>query len=289
MRRILLVLVGLLGVGTIVTGAALAVVLTPVTASESGTGAVAVLLAGLAIAAVKLYRSATKEDTVASAPWTGQGALVSGTPEETGDPAAVTGAELASLVDQACERAQEAETVEEGFSVVRPPLRETLERVLVASGIDRATVDEGLANGDWTDDRIAAAVVDRRVQRPTVSFRDRVRIWLFPERVVRRETARAVAAISECADAELPPVVGQRAPRSMPTVAPPLGTLQRAADGTLQRASSPAVSNGSQTQNGAGPTADGAGADTSGEAASAIDDDEPSDLADLYREVWDDA
>ena len=294
-----------MGVGAICTGAALAVVLTPVTASEAGAGALAVLLAGLAIAAVKLYRSGTADDTVALPPWTSQGALVSGTPEETGDPADVTGAELAALVDQACDRAQEAETVEDGFSVVRPPLRETLERVLVTSGIDRAVVDDVLASGDWTDDRIAAAVVDDRVDRPTVSLRDRIRIWLFPERIVRRETARAVAAIAVCADEELPPVVGQRAPRSMPTVAPPLGTLQRAADGTLQRARRPSPTNGSRTQDSsAGP--DGGDDDASADPSQAGDDvsaesrfntEEPSDSEpdsrtdsdDLVGEVWDDA
>lgn len=289
MRRIWLVLVGLLGVGTIVTGVALAVVLTPVTASEAGAGALAVLLAGLAIAAVKLYRSAIDDETVAAPPWTSAGALVSGTPEETADPADVTGADLATLVDRACERAQEAETVEEGFSVVRPPLRETLERVLVASGIDRAAVDDALATGAWTDDRIAAAVVDERVQRPTVSFLDRVRIWLFPERVVRIQTARAVAAIAECADTELPPVVGQRAPRTVPSVAPPLGTLQRAADGTLQRASRPAASDTPRTQDGAAQAANGDEGDPSSDDGSGTDSTEPAAPAALHDEVWDDA
>ncbi|MFB6173903.1 MAG: hypothetical protein ABEI39_04595 [Halobacteriales archaeon] len=239
MRRWVTAVVVVLGLAATGAGLVLAVTLTPVTASEAGAGAFVVALAGLVIAAAKLYRSGADDETVAPPPWTEEGALVAGTPEETADPADVTGADLATLVEDACERAREADTVADGFSVVRPPLRETLERVFVAGGADREAVDRLLASGEWTDDRVAAAVVDERVQRPTMRLRDRVRVWLFPERVVRRGTARAVGAIADAADRELPPVVGQRAPRSMPTLAPALGTLQRQADGRLQRARRP--------------------------------------------------
>ncbi|MFC7196011.1 hypothetical protein ACFQL4_17525 [Halosimplex aquaticum] len=129
-------------------------------------------------------------------------------------------------------------------------------------------MEDLLASGAWTDDPVAAAVLDERVEPPRRSLRGRIRAWLFPERIVRRQAARAVAAIADAADEELPPVVGQRAPRTVPTLAPALGSLQRSVDGTLQRAS-------------ASPSVDSA-ADASGEATGgdAIDTDADGDATD---------
>jgi hypothetical protein len=295
-NRWLAALVAALGTVAIGAGLVLAVALTPVTASEAGGGALAVALVGAVLAVAKLYRSGADAETVAPAPWEEGGELVEGTPEETADPADVTGAELAELVDEACERAREAETVEEGFAVVRRPLGETLTRVLAAGGADPDQVEGALATGAWTDDRVAAAVVDERVDLPRASLWGRLRAWLFPERVVRRGTARAVAAIDDAAERELPPVVGEDAPRTAPTVAPALGTLERAADGTVQRAG--AVERGPK-QDGGDPTdgdEDGGGDGSGAESDSAPDDDgtpaevdEADEAEDLIGEVWDDA
>jgi hypothetical protein len=284
-RRVVTALVVALGTLAIVGGLALAVVLTPVTASDAGAGAAVVVLVGVGLTVIKLYRSGGDE-TTAPPPWTEAGALVDGTPEETADPADVTGAALAPLVDDACERARDAETVEDGFEVVRPPLRRTLADVLVAGGTDPAAAERRLASGDWTDDPVAAAVVDESVRRPSGTLRERVRAWLFPERVVRRETARTVRAIAETAEETLPPVVGQRAPRTVPTLAPSLGSLQRAADGTLQRASGPATdgSAGTELSNG---RAEPAKSQTEGGESVATDGEPHADSLD--EEVWDDA
>jgi len=284
-------LVGVAGVAGIGAGLLLAVALTPVTASTAGTGAIAVALAGVAVAAGKLYRPGADAETVTPAPWEEGGGLVDGTPEETADPADVTGDELAALVGDARTRAREADAVQEGFAVVRPPLRETLSRVLAAGGADRDDVDEALASGAWTDDRVAAAVVDERVAFPRVSFRARLRAWLFPERVVRRGTARAVAAVDEAAERELPPVVGGDAPRTVPTLAPALGSLQRAADGTLQRASRGARRDGSRDGTGGeGSGATGrAAVDGSTDDADGDPDGGAATVEDLVGEVWDDA
>ncbi|QLH83975.1 DUF7269 family protein [Halosimplex pelagicum] len=298
MNRWLAGLVGVAGTVAIGAGLLLAVALTPVTASEAGSGALFVVLTGLAVAAVKLYRSGADGETVAPPPWDEGGALVDGTPEETADPADVTGDELAALVGDARERARDAETVEEGFAVVRPPLREALTGVLVAGGADTDDADELLATGAWTDDRVAAAVVDERVDLPRVSLRARLRAWLFPERVVRRGTARAVAAIDDAAERELPPVVGQDAPRTVPTLAPALGSLQRAADGTLQRAGASGQRRAGEDGDADGESVGDADGAPGREAAtgdpddgdeSGADESGGEDPEDLLGEVWDDA
>ena len=285
MRRVLAALVAALGTLAILASLALAVALTPVSASDAGAGAAVVVLAGVVLTVAKLYRSGGDE-TTAPPPWTEAGALVDGTPEETADPADVTGAALATLVDEACDRAREAETVDDGFEVVRPPLRETLAEVLVAGGTDPEAVEAVLVTGEWTDDPVAAAVVDETVQRPSGTLRERIRAWLFPERVVRRETARAVRAVAEAADEALPPVVGQRAPRTVPTLAPSLGSLQRAADGTLQRASGPPVDESAGADPSDGRTEP---AESPTEAVESVATDADSDDDTLVEEVWDDA
>ena len=299
MRRWVVTVAAVVGLVTVGGGLLVGVVTAPVSASEAGAGATLVVLAGLCVAAVKLYRSGADDGSVAPPPWTDDGALAEGTPEETADPADVTGAELATLVDDARERAREAETVEEGFAVVRRPLRETLRRVLETGGTDPEAVEELLATGEWTDDRVAAAVVDERVALPRDSLRGRLRAWLFPERVVRRGTARAVDAVAAAAERELPPVVGGRAPRTVPTLAPALGTLQRAADGTLQRADATARPDRGDGE-GTDPSTGGSDEDGTGDRSGADGHDEPDDGNgvdgegsgvddELLGEVWEDA
>ncbi|WP_123539166.1 DUF7269 family protein [Halosimplex salinum] len=284
MNPVLLVLVITFGVLAIGAALALAVVLTPVTATGAGEGAVLVALAGVALALAKLYGPAPDRETVEPPPWTEEGALVAGRPEETTEPADVTGDELAALLDEACDRARGAETVEDGFIVVRPALAAVVERVLVASGTEPDAVEDALANGSWTDDPVAAAVVDERVQRPRSSVRERVPTWLFPERTVRRETARTVAAIEAMADERLPPVPGQRAPRTAPTLEPAIGSLQRTVDGTLQ----PASAAPAPGRDGEGYT--GTTGRTGDESADGGDDSDGEDSEDdLFDGVWADA
>ncbi|QPV62566.1 hypothetical protein I7X12_17820 [Halosimplex litoreum] len=292
MNRWLAGLVGVAGIGAIGVGLVLAVTLTPVSASDAGGGALLLVVTGLGLAAGKLYRSGADGEAVAPAPWDEGGGLVDGTPEETADPADVTGDELAALVEQARERARESETVEEGFAVVRPPLRDALSRVLAAGGSDTDDVEEALATGAWTDDPVAAAVVDERVALPRLSLRQRLRAWLFPERVVRRGTARAVAAVDEAAERELPSVVGRDAPRTVPTLAPALGGLQRAADGRLQRSGAAEHGEPDDGEDAAGGDANGAS--VRGSRSSERGDDlgtegDAEDSEDLLGEVWDDA
>jgi hypothetical protein len=198
-------------------------------------------LFGLFLGAVALFVVAVRSRVgpgadAEPAPWTDEGAVVDPAPEGTPDDVAVSGTALAGHVDAATSAARSAGDFRAGIERIRPPLRETLEAALVASGRERTTVERSIAEGSWTDDRLAAAVVAETVEPPARSFAERLRDWLFPERAVRRRTNRAVAAVDEAASVALPPVVGEDAPRTVPVVAPTLADLQRTADGHLQRA-----------------------------------------------------
>ena len=171
----------------------------------------------------------------APAPWDEGGAIVDDPPEETPKTDPVSGTALSGVVEAAASDARE-ETVEAGLATVRPPLREALVAALERGGWDRDRIEAALADGSWTDDPVAAAVLDEAVVPPERPLRRRVWAWLFPGKALRHRTARAVGAIARAGDAALPPVVGQRAPRSVPVVEPSLDDLQRAADGSLRRA-----------------------------------------------------
>ena len=196
--------------------------------------ALVVLLVG-ALSLWKLLR--TPDDTaVAPPPWTDEGAMVATAPEATPDTDRISGTYLSDWLEAAADDARRENTVEAGIETIREPLRPALVAVLEQGGWDHDRIDEALAQASWTADPVAAAVVDERVRPPERSLRRRVWAWLFPAKAVRYRTARAIGAIAAVAETELPPVVGQRAPRPVPIVEPTLEDLQRAADGSLRRA-----------------------------------------------------
>jgi len=137
------------------------------------------------------------------------------------------------------ETARREGTVEDGIDVVRPALRDTLIGALTQGGSSAESVEDLLDSGGWTDDRVAASVLSEHVDPPDRSIRTRLEAWLFPERVVRRRARRATEAVAVAAEAALPTVPGQTAPRTVPTVTTSLSELQRGVDGRLQRASDP--------------------------------------------------
>ena len=214
--------------------------------SRSGSGdalrfALVVLVAVVGSVGVLVAVQGSRFDgsAAAAAPWTDDGALVDDAPERSPARADVSGQSLAAVVEEACATARRDGTVAAGVDVVRPPLREALLDVLVRGGTDREAAERAIETGAWTDDGTAAAVLAAGVDRPGRSLWERFEAWLFPEQVVRSETGRAMAAVAAVAEAELPTVPGQRAPRTVPVVQPTLEDLRRSADGTLQRAVDP--------------------------------------------------
>lgn len=163
------------------------------------------------------------------------GGMVERAPERTPANQPLAGDHLARLTEDACRVASQEGRVEPGVTVVRPTLREATRAVLVRSGLDDATAAARLDSGEWTDDRLAASVLSREVAPPPVPLRKRLRRWLFPETVVRERIARAVDAMAETAEARLPAVVGQNAPRPVPVAPPTLEDRQRHSDGSLGR------------------------------------------------------
>lgn len=229
---------GLVALGLVAIVGAIAVAFTaspgPAGSGPSALG-VLVVLVGLALALVKLWRD-PDEPAAAPAPWHEGGELAAEAPERTPDEDRVSGTALTAHAEAARDRARSGETVAEATTAVGEPLREALIEALVVGGRGRDAARRAVDEGTWTDDPVAAAVLSPDVAPPERSLRRRVSIWLFPERAVRRRTRRAVSAVAAVADDDLPPVVGQRAPRPVPVLAPPLEDLQRAADGELQRA-----------------------------------------------------
>lgn len=226
------------GIGTLTVLGAAAVGL--LTASPPG-GEVPLLLAGvvglsvLVLSLVKLART-PGDGSVAPPPWSEEGRLIEGRPESTPTTDHISGTGLATDIEAAVSEVSGAETLDVGVESVREPLRRALVETLRQAGWDDGDIDRALASGDWTSDRTAAAVLDDGVEPPERSLRRRLWAWLFPERALRHRTALAVGAIARVAESELPPVVGQQAPRPVPVVEPTLEELQRAADGELRRA-----------------------------------------------------
>lgn len=194
-----------------------------------------VLFIGFLMAVWKLWRTPDGPD-VSPSPWSDADEFTATHLETTPTEETISGTDLAKHVETAASQARDGATVAESLDPVREPLRDTLIHILVESGQDRETVVQQLAAGTWTDDRVAAAVLDGNVTPPDRPFRARLRAWLFPEKAVRKRSARAMAAVSAAADDALPTVIGQRAPRPVPVVAPGVADLKRAADGSLQRA-----------------------------------------------------
>jgi len=233
-------------VGVVVAAAAVAVLVGVVTALAStpvpetatpGVAGTVGLLLGVVALLVAVFRARGDPGPGAEPPaWTEGGRLVDRPPEETPEDVAVSGTETTETFAAATRAARSAGDVQEGVEQVRPHLRQALGSALVAGGRDPETVERALADGTWTDDDLAAAVLDEAVDPPRRNLRERVRDWLFPEHATRERTRRAVAAVDEVADETLPAVVGEDAPRTVPVVAPTLEDLQRTADGRLQRA-----------------------------------------------------
>ncbi|WP_255681817.1 hypothetical protein [Natrinema sp. SYSU A 869] len=143
------------------------------------------------------------------------------------------------MIETAGETARDSGTIDDGLEVVRPPLRTALLDALEQGGRSRSDAEAALADGTWTDDPVAASVLAAEIEPPIRPLRERVRAWLYPERVVRRRARQATNAVAEVADDALPTVPGQTAPRTVPVLQPRLEDLQRGADGRLQRAVEP--------------------------------------------------
>lgn len=234
MRRQLLVAVA--GFALVLGGAALAVLAEWPSSSTVETGLlVAVALFALLLAALKIRTSPAAANSGRSS----AEPFASPPPEEVASEYPLSSVALARILDGAGETARREGTVEDGIDVVRPALRDTLIGALTQGGNSAESVEDLLDSGEWTDDRVAASVLSEHVDPPDRSIRTRLEAWLFPERVVRRRARRATEAVAVAAEAALPTVPGQTAPRTVPTVSTSLSELQRGIDGRLQRASDP--------------------------------------------------
>ncbi|MBV0903221.1 DUF7269 family protein [Haloarcula salina] len=237
MRRRAVVVAGTVAVGLalVAVGAFLALAGAPRPRADGpgAFGAVVVLL-GLCVAGWKLWRR-PDGPAVSPAPWWEADEFVSDPPEAAPADQRISGTAMVEHVESAAARARDGAPIAESLDPVREPLRTALVDALVRGGRDPDDVRDDLTAGTWTDDPVAAAVLDEAVTPADRPFRARVRAWLFPEQAVRRRSARAMAAVGAATDEALPAVVGQRAPRSVPVLAPTVDDLRRAADGSLQR------------------------------------------------------
>ncbi|MFC4542531.1 hypothetical protein ACFO5R_11440 [Halosolutus amylolyticus] len=239
MSRLRAVLVAIVGVAFVAVGITIGLATRP-TGSNGATGGVILLaLVALVVGLWKIRGTPDASGAGPAVPWADDDRFATPAPERTDREPPLSSDGLARVVERAGRTAREAETVDDGLAVVRPVLRETLCDALVQGGRTRADVRAAIDGGNWTDDRVAASVLSSDVEPPPRPFRDRLRAWLFPERVVRRRTRRAMGAVAEAADEALPSVPGQTAPRSVPVLQPRLEELRRGAGGELQRAVDP--------------------------------------------------
>lgn len=239
-RKLLLALaVGLLLIAAVVL---VAVDRTSATRRLADLLAAGIVLGAIIVGFLTLGGSTDADDErIAPPPWTEAGGIVDRAPERAVDDPDLAGDALAAEIDWAGRAARAQGTVADGLAELRPTLRSALVAVLVHDGLDPETAEERIDAGAWTDDAAAAATLSAEVKRPDWGLRERLRAWLFPERVVRREARRAVHEIGRAAADNLPAVPGQRAPRTVPVVRPGLAELRRGADGRLQRAVEPLV------------------------------------------------
>ena len=228
------------GLAAVVAGLALAV-FEPAPIPPDSPDSAATILAGIGVLLVAgslLWRARGRrtpaDQRAPAAPWTGASATLDRAPERTPPAETLAGDALGRQIEEACRVAEEEGTVAAGLATVRPTLRAATREVLVAAGSSPTGATTALDEGEWTDDRVAASVLSREVAPPSRSLRERLRAWLFPERVVRSRVGRAVAAIDGAA-AALPPVPGQDAPRTKPIAPPRLETLAVGPDGSLRR------------------------------------------------------
>ena len=230
-----------LGVGAVAVGVPFAMDDQVAWTWTTGTRFGAVLIAFLAvgIAARKIRGSLDAVGDGPAVPWATEESFATPAPERTARDPPLSSDGLAAVIDDAGATARESGTVADGLAVVRPALREALLEALEAGGRSKTDAVHAVATGAWTDDPVAASVLEERIDPPDRPLRDRVRAWLFPERVVRERSRRATAAVAEAADDALPTVPGQTAPRTVPVLQPRLEELERGADGGLQRAVDP--------------------------------------------------
>lgn len=231
-------------------------------------GVIVLTLAAIGIAYRKIRGSLDTNGDEPPVSWAPGEPFADPAPERSDRSPSLSSDELAGVIERGGIRARESGTVDDGLAVVRPPLRTALLEALEAGGRSRSDAEAALETGAWTDDRLAASVLDEAVEPPDRPFRERVRAWLFPERVVRERSRRAMAAVADAADEALPTVPGQTAPRTKPVMQPRLEELERGADGNLQRAVDPMA-----TVRGPRPPRPRLGADADGADAGADADD----------------
>ena len=223
----------------------------PGQAIDSGTQGLLTLigLVAIALAIWKVRGSLGASAQAAPVPWAADDPFATPAPERTPREVRFASETLARLVEEACETARRKGSVDAGVAVVRPALREALVDALLQGGgtRTRADVESTLAKGRWTDDRLAASVLDEAVEPPERSLRERLIDWLSPQRTVRERTRRAMQAIAALADDSLAQVPGQTALRTLPVVRPRLEELRRGTDGRLQHAVDPLAVSRSQT------------------------------------------
>ena len=83
--------------------------------------------------------------------------------------------------------------IDRTYDAVEESLRSTAVAVeAVAAGVDRETASERVADGEWTDDEVAAAVLGDSVPLPVTA---RLRGWLDTEAETRRRLRRTVDAL----------------------------------------------------------------------------------------------
>lgn len=243
-------LVALAGLGFVAIGVLVAVA----TPGQAGTArSPGVVLAALALGLVAFVLGLWKvwgrleppavaggvDDARAAIPWTDDDPFTTPAPERTDREPPLSSRDLAGLIETGGRTARRDGSVDAGIAVVRPVLREALTDALEASGRSRVAVDRELAAGEWTDDPVAASVLEADLQEPDRPFRERVRDWLFPERAVRERVRRATDAVATAADDGLPTTPGQTAPRTVPALPPRLETLTRGVNEQMSRATDP--------------------------------------------------
>ncbi len=190
----------LCGLLLVAAGAVLGLTGTPEPADSGPSAAgVLVLFVCVLVASWKLFRT-PDDPSVSPSPWTADDKFTEGFLETTPTDDAVSGTELAERVEAAAAQARDDGSVAESVGPVREPLRAALTEALVQGGHDPDSVKAQLAAGTWTDDPVAAAVLDESVTPPDRPFRTRLWAWLFPEKAVRKRCARAMTAVSVAAD-----------------------------------------------------------------------------------------
>jgi len=265
------VVVGALLVVTAIVGLATGALGDGVVANASADGALAfVAVVGFAIAVWQIRRSDGATDATARtgerpreqgvtrdgrrANEGGADPVVAATPEYAATDDVLSGQGLSWVLDEGGAVAREERTVTAGEEWVRPTLRGVLLDVLVHDHRDRTAAETVVDEGGWTDDTVAASVVSAAVTGPSLSLRERVYAWLFPERVLRERVRVTVDEIARVADDALPAVPGENAPRTVPVVTPSVDDLQRTADGDLDLAAG--VESAGDAQSAAGDRTD---------------------------------